>query len=833
MSQVLSFFSKLLLVGTLLAVSSLTWAWSALPPDPPAFTTPHLTVRINGLGRIVSMQGRATGAEYLPKGQDAPLLCLYDGKNYLKPAALAFNAKSKTATLTYPNGSVAQISLEAKGDYLKMKLLSVQPRKGVEAAVWGPFPTTISKLIGETVGVVRDDQFAIGVQSLNIVTIEGLPEDGDNAGGGSFYDPLPGQKLPEALADRVGKRVQTDVNTDGDMPAYVRMYRGSAAVKKPYGSELRLFARDRRLPRTIDIGSQMKSVQPMDSDFAGSAIALFGCPSASALDVIEKIELGEGLPHPMLDGVWVKRSRRTSDAYMLYEGKDLNSCLTYAKALDFKLVHIGDVFKTWGHFGLNSARFGGAAEIKKFTNLARQSGISVGIHTLTTFTQVTDPYVSPVPSDSLEKLGSTVITREVGESDDVIPIQDPFYFKNPTGTRTVKIGKELISYRNVSTGEPWRLEGCVRGQFGTAKSGHPAGAAADKLVNNGYGGFLPDIHLQDQYARRLAQVCNETGIDLMDFDGFEALDATGHGAFAENKFIDLWYENLDRYRMTCGSNTSHYYWHIYAFMNWGEPWYSALRTSQVNYRIENQRYFERNLMPGMLGWFKLETEYRPEEIEWIQARSAGFDAGYLLRVDESIEQSGFKETLFTAIREWQQARKSGAFSPEQREKFKDPKQEFHLEIISDGQWDLTPVQLQGNFEHRYRQVQTGEPIKSRFVVNNEHPAQPLQFYLTSQAVEGNKTSSAANVTLTINGYQSIELGESLKAGDKVYCDGKSVFLCDATWNKVREIKVGKIPEWTKGENEIVVQSDFSDNQAPILKLEFKTLGSPERVGAGK
>ena len=24
-------------------------------------------------------------------------------------------------------------------------------------------------------------------------------------------------------------------------------------------------------------------------------------------------------------------------------------------------------------------------------------------------------------------------------------------------------------------------------------------------------------------------------------------------------------------------------------------------------------------MPGMLGWFKLNADYRPEEVEWIQA----------------------------------------------------------------------------------------------------------------------------------------------------------------------------------------------------------------------
>ncbi|MCY2990129.1 MAG: hypothetical protein NTY19_19985 [Planctomycetota bacterium] len=40
----------------------------------------------------------------------------------------------------------------------------------------------------------------------------------------------------------------------------------------------------------------------------GSKIALFGCPEKEALATIGNIEVAEGLPHPMLDGVWGKIS---------------------------------------------------------------------------------------------------------------------------------------------------------------------------------------------------------------------------------------------------------------------------------------------------------------------------------------------------------------------------------------------------------------------------------------------------------------------------------------------------------------------------------------------
>ena len=217
------------------------------------------------------------------------------------------------------NGSTAIIKVDNKTDYFRFELLSVEPRNEIEGIVWGPYPTTINKKIGETICVVRDSLFAIGMQALDINTVEGLLF-GDDAGG-CFIDPLPGQQVPDSIRSMIGKKVEINVNETGDMPDYVRMYRGTAAVKKDFGSELRLFSRDHRKPRIIPVWKgpteYKQYVEPIDVDFAGSAIALFGCSAEKTLDIIEKIELGEGLPHPELDGVWIKRSTVPGQAYLL------------------------------------------------------------------------------------------------------------------------------------------------------------------------------------------------------------------------------------------------------------------------------------------------------------------------------------------------------------------------------------------------------------------------------------------------------------------------------------------------------------------------------------
>ena len=552
------------------------------PADDIVLRTDLFTVSLDARGNIIRLTGKTGETNYIPEGQPSPLLSLYKDSVYIRPSSLSYNAAKKRLTLQYGNGATAIVAVESKGEYLRLELLSLAPRKGVQAIVWGPYATTIRQSIGETICVVHDASFAVGMQALTINTIEGLPEGNDNAGGGSFIDPLPGQRLPDSLKDLVGKEVATNVNQDGDMPAYVRMYRGSAAVKKPYGSELRLFSRDRRMARVVENGdasgkgTNIQYVAPIPVDFAGSAIALFGCPESRVLDVIGKIEIGEKLPHPLLDGQWIKQSKIPGQAYLMYEGKDISKGVQYADQCGFKLIHLGDLFESWGHFGLHTDRYpGGAPDIKKVTDKAWQSGIALGVHTLTMFTGVNDAYVSPAPSDSLTKAGSSTLSKDLGEDDAVIFINDPTYFRNLSGTHTVKVGKELINFRSVSGESPWRLLDCKRGQYKTVRSTHKAGSVIDKLVNDSYNGFYPDIHLQDAYSKRLAEVCNSTGLGLMDFDGFGGESPTGEGTYGAARFVDLWYRNLDKYVLTCGAGPFHYYWHIYSFMNWGEPWYNA------------------------------------------------------------------------------------------------------------------------------------------------------------------------------------------------------------------------------------------------------------------
>lgn len=792
-------------------------------------STQYATFSVDGKGFICQVVDNRTGTNYLVKETASPILSLYDGEQYIMPTGL--KAESDKWILTFENNSEAIVSKKVKDGYIRLQLESLSNRDKIEAVAWGPYATTISQFIGETVGVVHDTTFAIGVQPLQISTTEGVPHLGDDAVGDCYIEALPGHTLPEEVKDKAGQVAPfPNVNVDGDMPDYIRMIRGNAAVGRSYGSDLQFFARDWRQEKVIDYVGRKQFVSAWNQDYIGTSIALFATPKVDVVDVIGKIEVAEGLPHPEVNGVWIKRLKHQNPAYMLYEGNSLDNALDYADSCNFDLIHIGDIFKSWGHFDLHTSRFpDGAKLIKAFTDKAHQRGKQIGVHTLTMFTSTHDPYVSPIPSDSLAFAGSSKLSKAIGAEDKEIEIDEPDYFHYLGETRSARIGTEIVSYSGVSKEKPYRLLNCTRGQFGTQASTHAAGDKVDKLLNNCYSGFYPDMNLSRVYAKRLAEVCNETGIDLMDFDGYYGGSPTGHGVMGAADFLKTWYEGLDRTMISCGSSPFHYWWHTYWFMNWGEPWYDNLRQSQVNYRLENQRYFERNLMPGMLGWFKLEQTYRPEDIEWIQARSAAFDAGYLLRVDESIEKNGFKSQLFEAIRSWQEVRNNRLLTSEQREKMKDPKREFHLAKMGEKSWKLYEVCLQGGNRHKYRMVQTGEPLLSKYAFKNPYNKQPITFY--ANILPGDEQGATIkNLKLVVEGSAAVEIPTTLKAGDKIYSDGKKVYVCDEYWKAKADYLLPETALWNGGDNIVKIECDFSSEKAPIVEFEFKAIGNEETIG---
>ena len=776
-----------------------------------------LLIAVDTRGRVVRLVDKSMGRNFAADAVESPLLSLQIDGVLHSPRSFAWDPTVGMATLTYAGEATASVRITPKQTHLVLELNSVDPADRIDVAVWGPYATTVSDTIGETVGVVRNSQFAIGIQALNQKTLGGLPwRDND---------------FPPQI-DIFESGDFTDMSEEGKRHV---LYRVEAAKPEGFGSTLQAYCRNRDRDRVIANWSHEYYTAPAydDGGVVGSKIALFGSPTELALETIGRIEVEENLPHPTIDGEWGKQARSASAAYLIlkFGEEDIEDAIAWTRRAGLRYLYHPEPFETWGHFELSDRFPNGRAGLRRCVDKAAEEGVMVGVHTLSNFTTTNDRYVTPVPDDRLAKVGESTITENVGARVTEIPIESPEFFaqyENNT-LRTVVIGDELIQYRTVSEQAPWRLLDCQRGAFNTRAVAHQAGDTIGMLADHAYRVFLTDADLGSEVATNIAELFNETGLRQISFDGVEGNQSTGMGNYGEILFTSSWFSRLsDEIRLhyiADASRTTHYFWHIYTRMNWGEPWYAGFRESQTEYRLKNQPYFRRNYMPGMLGWFRMTEQVSIEDVEWMLARSAAFDAGYSFVTSyEALEGNGFTDRILAAIGLWERARMADAFSADQKSRMEDVRNEFTLAAVDEGSWQLTQVYPQ-TFRHERGVRQPGEPTVSTFQFDNLGDEQSLHWILTAE------DGDVSEVSMTLDGGEALRLPARLEQGWSLrYEGGNSVTVRNAEHRRVRDIRIGSEDFLlASGPHTITFDSELRPEQEAKAKLELRPRGPTERV----
>ena len=761
------------------------------------YSTSEFRMTIDHAGSVTSMFDLVHGTEYLAQHQPSPFLSvLQSGRVETPSRAVASSRDTLTLHFAESNASI-DVAVSAKPTHLTFEIVRVTPVNAIDGTIWGPYPTSIARTVGEIVGVVRDERFAIGIQALNAKTLGSYP---DNAEG---FD----------------------------------MSRGRAAEPKPWGSVLQCYSMNRTKPRTADVwlgNFPNMPILPIPGEtVVGSRIALFGCPEPDALDRLGDIELAEGLPHPMINGVWFKKSPEQGRSYLIadFDERTIDGLLACTRRANLMTLYHMQPFASWGHYEVSTKIFSdGAAGLRACVEKAKTLGIRIGAHTLTTFIQTHDPYVTPVPDPRLAKTGSSLLTADVDDSVRDIPVASPEYFANEKANwlHAAVIDQEIIRYRTISSEAPWTLLDCQRGAFGTRALAHRKGAEIGKLLDHPYQVFFPNMDLQREIARNLARTFNQTGLGQMDFDGHEGCASTGQGDFAYELFPKDFYDSLDHTVINGTSNSKHFYWHINSYCNWGEPWYEGFRESMQEYRIKNQALFERNFLPNMLGWYLLTETTSLSDIEWMLARAAGFNAGFALATSvDAVRKNAGIGSILDAVREWESARRNGAFSPAQRELFRNPKTEFHLEAAKEGQWSLFPYHESQGYRHERTIRQPGEPTSSRWEYRNPDQAQALQFKLRVVGERG----SVANPRIDLDRYGTVTYPVELDAGQSLLCEGTATArVYDAKGRQIMTVEAsGPIPVVHPGKHGIQFHCEFKGAVHPAVVVTIKTRGEAERI----
>lgn len=779
-------------------------------------------ISIDKQGYIESFSDRQKHQNYLVENPVSPLLSIRVKGKIIAPSSATWNHAHKDITLTYPPGESfkAVVRVEEKKTHINFELASVESADSVELIVWGPFQTSVNNIIGETVGVVRGEEFAIGLQALNPKTLGGYPWQENDC-------------MPQIDIFENGNF--NDLSEKGKRQV---LYRVEAAKPTDSGSSLQAYCRNRNKERIIsNWGHETYPAPPFaDGGIIGSKIALFGCPVDKTLETIGQIELAENLPHPLLNGHWAKTAREATSAYLIYpfSEEDIDQAIQFTKQAGLKYLYHPGPFKTWGHFVLNDQFPHGISGLKACVDRAEQQGLHVGVHFLSNFITPNDAYVTPQPDPRLAKAGRSRLRESVNANQKNIPVEKPDVFRELKNNhlKTIRIGNELIQYSGVTDTIPWILLNCERGAWGTTKASHTSGKNVELLADHGYKVFLTNPELSLEVASNIARLFNETGLRQISFDGLEGNRSTGMGNYGEILFTNEWYQKIApeirEHYIADASRTSHYFWHIFTRMNWGEPWYAGFRESQTEYRLKNQAYFSRNLMPHMLGWFSLRNTTSPEDIEWMLARAAGFDAGFAFVVNpRTLKANGQSDTIMHLIKIWEAARMEGAFNEDQKKRLQDIHNEFHLEQTGKQSWNLTPVYVSLNNKFMNKSTLFGGTTETSYDFTNPYKEQNLSY--TIKMTSDDPDDSISNIYIELEDLQRIFMEITLTAGQIISVDqtGRSV-IYDKFRHKIEESTVPGL-KISKGDHKIRFNGIFSGSEKAEVRLEFRCAGTPESI----
>ena len=729
-------------------------------------------------GRIVSLVDSRSGREYVPAGQAGYLLQVEIGGQVLAPTSARYERGA--ILLGFADGRTARVEELARPDYLRFRITAIS--EGIDAVIWGPINTTITDTIGGTVGVVRSKDWAIGIQGLNTKTSGGELQNEE----GAVFD------------------------------------NGSTALARPFGSSLQAFTVDRSKPRKIKVWNHWPDV-PVEAipegGLKGSSIALFACAPGSVIPTIHAITIAEHLPEAKWAGEWIKTSSAPGRPYMIttFTEQNVDSFLTLAKRMGMAGVYHEDPFETWGHFVLRKEYFPhGRPGFKVCVQKAHAMGLRLGFHVLSNFITTNDSFVTPKPNPGLASAGTDRLVDALSDTSTELTVKDLSCFRLRSDLNTVMIGDELIRYMEVSPSMPWRLTGCVRGAFGTTASAHAAGSVVNRLIDHPYKVLFPGWKLQQEMAGNIVRFINETGADQMDFDGHEGTYATGMGDYSFNSFAEQVFSGANHSVVFGSSRANHYFWHFNDYLNWGEPWYGGFRESQSDQRIANQKFYETNYLPNMLGWFLITSHTTPADIDWMLARAAGFHAGYALVVRSEALSNPHMDEIVAHIDAWTQASDKGLFTKEQRDWLRDPAHD--VELVKDGDWKLQRFK-KFEFSYEARILQPGQPTYQNYPFDNAEDRQFPQLILTAEGEQG----SLANPVIELDNSYRLSVPVRLTAGESlVLADAGEADVYDKKGRMVRKIRTeSRLPALSNGHHELSFDAGMDPNTGLKARIVLK------------
>lgn len=448
----------------------------------------------------------------------------------------------------------------------------------------------------------------------------------------------------------------------------------------------------------------------------------------------------------------------------------------------------------------------------------RKAGLLMGLPVQANRIPVSSKLVAPMPSKHLLKQGVLHLQLPMDDKQDEFAVYHSPLFDQPAYINVLQIGDELITYRTVETsGNIHLLYQCTRGAFGTKKTAHAKDAVVYKLWDTPERALLPDLKLQDQMAQAEAQRLAQTDYPLLIFNDLKSYAYNEQGDTAISRFLDT-IKKYNPEKLLQADLLTPASWQALSRVNENQYWNETMRTKMDETLTEKQAFYRKNQMPWMIGNFqvRLADEHRKatttEELEWFLSKAAAFEAGFGLDFnEETMQQHGLTDEMLSLIHHWESLRLSDAFSEAQKEAFKDPYENWHIEE-SDSAYLLYPLHVSRQFFCRLNEDtwQWSSPYKSYFALRI--------------AVEGEGSVSELNFD-TPQG--TLHFPCTVKAGQYLLYDyDGTAYITDRNFNKLEEVAAEGLSFLDEGLSEVSFTCKVKNGKkkSPYINIRYFTRG---------
>ena len=503
----------------------------------------------------------------------------------------------------------------------------------------------------------------------------------------------------------------------------------------------------------------------------GAKIAVLGCPTSAFLDIIEQVEMENGLPHPTLGGVWARKSPEVQKSYLFVNISEdtADAMIAYAQAGGFGYIVVYD--GTWNSthgtvYRVNRKYFpNGDAGFKAVSDKIHAAGLKLGMHILNMNVDKTDPAVGPVPDPGLLALPHRrrTLAADIGPDETFIPTTTSPAGLLAKGEKSVfegtdlRIDNEIIVYDDIQTTAPYGFKDCRRGANGTAVAAHGAGAAIDNYVE-----FI-DVFYHADVGSDLYDRVARANAEFLDKFEFDFIYPENVALSVGEPWRPLWYSNnlllgklfhyTKREVMFCHPIGSNIGWHIFSRGNTVDFVHAGImehfdRSSLLPALAEGAR----DLQPFEFGWFGYFKSSpggdasRPREMEYAWCKALAYGAAMSLETKKAaLDANGRTREIFTLLRNWEELKLSDYFPERIREQMKTPGSEFALQRAADETWQVLPV------DYGPQKYVAGVDGKQNvWTQENPHPAQPLRVCIQARP-ELAEYGDPANIVLLAPG----------------------------------------------------------------------------------